>query len=120
MNGAIKRDLEFFVFHWISLNLRLMYSVHLVHVLAGPLLGVIKLVDLQIMVLSAIYLQGTSAPHTSWVIVGVALRFAEDIGVHREKVYGPEHAFENQMWKRVFWFVVLGFWSGEREYEHEY
>ena len=42
--------------------------------------------DLQSTALSALYLQGTSAPHASWLLAGVGLRFAQDIGAHREKV----------------------------------
>ncbi|KAG8900224.1 hypothetical protein FRC01_010214, partial [Tulasnella sp. 417] len=29
-----------------------------------------------------------------------------DIGAHREKVYGPDHPLENQLWKRAFWSLV--------------
>ncbi|KAG8879625.1 hypothetical protein FRB97_001320 [Tulasnella sp. 331] len=72
-----------------------------------PLLVTAKLIDLQIMALTSTYLQATSAPHGAWLIIGVSLRFAEDVGIHREKVYGADHAFENQMWKRAFWCLVV-------------
>ncbi|KIO34337.1 hypothetical protein M407DRAFT_16870 [Tulasnella calospora MUT 4182] len=74
--------------------------------LKKPILSPAGLSDLQSTALSAIYLYGTSAPHSSWLITGIGLRFAQDIGAHREKVYGPEHPFENQMWKRAFWSLV--------------
>ncbi|KIO34342.1 hypothetical protein M407DRAFT_3474 [Tulasnella calospora MUT 4182] len=73
---------------------------------SGPILSPAGLSDLQSTALSAIYLYGTSAPHASWLITGIGLRFAQDIGAHREKVYGPEHPFENQLWKRTFWSLV--------------
>ncbi|KAG8987926.1 hypothetical protein FRB94_008216 [Tulasnella sp. JGI-2019a] len=72
-----------------------------------PLLVAAKIMDLQIMALSAIFLMGTSAPHGAWIIVGTGLRFAVDIGAHREKVYGPDHALDNQLWKRSFWSLVV-------------
>ncbi|KAG9029914.1 hypothetical protein FRB95_004744 [Tulasnella sp. JGI-2019a] len=78
-----------------------------VYQLQKPLLASAKLIDLQIMALSAIFLQGTSAPYGGWLVVGIGLRFAEDIGAHREKVYGPDHPFENQLWKRAFWCLVV-------------
>lgn len=52
----------------------------------GPILSPAGLSDLQSTALSAIYLYGTSAPHSSWLITGIGLRFAQDIGAHREKV----------------------------------
>ncbi|KAG8907760.1 hypothetical protein FRB99_002259 [Tulasnella sp. 403] len=64
------------------------------------------LCDLQNKVLAAIYLQGTSAVHGSWVLAGIGLRFAQDIGAHREKVYGSDYPLENQLWKRSFWALL--------------
>lgn len=52
----------------------------------GPILAPAGLSDLQTTALSTIYLYGTSAPHSSWLITGIGLRFAQDIGAHREKV----------------------------------
>ncbi|KAG8883492.1 hypothetical protein FRB97_006475 [Tulasnella sp. 331] len=72
-----------------------------------PLLSSAKLIDLQIMSLSAIFLLGTSAPYGAWLIVGIGLRFAQDIGANRAKVYNADHAFENQIWKRAFWSLVV-------------
>ncbi|KAG9005818.1 hypothetical protein FRB93_009214 [Tulasnella sp. JGI-2019a] len=78
-----------------------------VYQIQKPLLATARLIDLQIIALSAIYLQGTSSPHAAWLTVGIGLRSAEDIGAHREKVYNPDHAFENQLWKRAFWCLVV-------------
>ncbi|KAG9013081.1 hypothetical protein FRB94_003914 [Tulasnella sp. JGI-2019a] len=77
-----------------------------VYQMPKPLFAITKLVDLQIMVLSATYLEGTSACVKAWLVNGSGLRFAEDIGAHREKVYSPTQAFENQLWKRAFWCLV--------------
>lgn len=71
--------------------------------ISGPLIG---LADLQLMVLKAVYLGETSAPNCAWVVAGVGLRLVQDIGAHRERLYSPkENQFENQMWKRSFWYV---------------
>ncbi|KAG9013058.1 hypothetical protein FRB94_003890 [Tulasnella sp. JGI-2019a] len=78
-----------------------------VNQITKPLFAPARLVDLQIMALSATYLEGTSLTSGAWLINGSALRLAEDIGAHREKVYANEHAFTNQLWKRVFWCLVV-------------
>ncbi|KAG9013076.1 hypothetical protein FRB94_003909 [Tulasnella sp. JGI-2019a] len=77
-----------------------------VYQMPKPLFAITKLVDLQLVVLSATYLEGTGACSKAWLINGSGLRFAEDIGAHREKVYSPTQAFENQLWKRAFWCLV--------------
>ncbi|KAG9005867.1 hypothetical protein FRB93_009265 [Tulasnella sp. JGI-2019a] len=83
------------------------YFAQVYQMKSKPLLASAKLIDLQIMALSATYLQATSAPHGAWLIIGVSLRFAEDIGAHREKVYAKDHGFDNQLWKRAFWSLVV-------------
>lgn len=52
----------------------------------GPILAPAGQSDLQVMGLMSIYLQSTSTPHASWLVVGIALRAAQDIGLHRERV----------------------------------
>lgn len=51
-----------------------------------PVLASAGLSDLQAMALTALYLTGTSAPHTAWIFIGLGLRCAQDIGAHREQV----------------------------------
>ncbi|KAG9025987.1 hypothetical protein FRB95_009516, partial [Tulasnella sp. JGI-2019a] len=77
-----------------------------VHQLPKPILAPAKLVDLQIMALSATYLEGAATTSGAWLINGIGVRFAEDIGAHRDAVYSSAHAFDNQMWKRTFWCLV--------------
>lgn len=45
-----------------------------------PVLASAGLSDLQVAALMALYLTGTSAPHTAWIIIGIGLRCAQDIG----------------------------------------
>ncbi|KAG8890326.1 hypothetical protein FRB98_009394 [Tulasnella sp. 332] len=72
-----------------------------------PMPASCKLVDLQIMALMTNYLQGTSSSKGAWLINGIGLRLAVDMGCHRHKVYAPEQAFHNQLWKRVFWCLLV-------------
>lgn len=51
-----------------------------------PILASAGLSDLQVVALTALYLTGCSAPHTAWIMVGIGLRCAQDIGAHREQV----------------------------------
>ncbi|KAG8996020.1 hypothetical protein FRB93_000982 [Tulasnella sp. JGI-2019a] len=83
-----------------------MYFVQVLQ-LAKPILASAKLVDLQIMALSATYLEGGSTTSGAWLINGIGVRFAEDVGAHRDAVYSSSaHAFDHQMWKRTFWCLV--------------
>ncbi|KAG9034389.1 hypothetical protein FRB95_013297 [Tulasnella sp. JGI-2019a] len=75
--------------------------------LTKPILASAKLVDLQIMALSATYLEAGATTSGAWLINGISVRFAQDVGAHREAVYSSrEHAFDHQMWKRTFWCLV--------------
>ncbi|KAG8991849.1 hypothetical protein FRB94_012217 [Tulasnella sp. JGI-2019a] len=83
-----------------------MYFVQVLQ-LIKPILASAKLVDLQIMALSATYLEAGATTSGAWLINGISVRFAQDVGAHREAVYSSrEHAFDHQMWKRTFWCLV--------------
>ncbi|KAJ7253504.1 fungal-specific transcription factor domain-containing protein [Mycena rebaudengoi] len=85
------------------------------------LLVPLALYDLQVYALSALFLQGTSAPISAWTLVGVAIRCAQDVGAHRRKspaapppapATGPaaptdENLPEDELWKRGFWVLVF-------------
>ncbi|KIK66923.1 hypothetical protein GYMLUDRAFT_239127 [Collybiopsis luxurians FD-317 M1] len=51
------------------------------------------------------FLQGSSAPHSCWTMVGIGIRLAQDVGAHRRK---PNHILtvEDELWKRAFWCLV--------------
>lgn len=53
--------------------------------------------------LVAYYLQATSAPHSAWTVIGIGIRCAQDIGVHRKKIYRGSISLQDEQWKRVFW-----------------
>ncbi|KAL4064599.1 fungal-specific transcription factor domain-containing protein [Scleroderma citrinum] len=77
-----------------------------VPVIGKTLLAPPTLEDLQVYCLSSLYLQGTSAPQACWTIVGVGIRFAQDVGAHRRKVYNSTLTVEGELWKRAFWVLV--------------
>ncbi|KAJ3972131.1 fungal-specific transcription factor domain-containing protein [Lentinula raphanica] len=64
------------------------------------------LYQLQHCALSAIYLKGTSMFHSTWGVIGLGIRFAQEMGVHR-KQKGQPRTIQNELWRRAFW-VLLG------------
>ncbi|KAI9059209.1 hypothetical protein FKP32DRAFT_1580479 [Trametes sanguinea] len=81
------------------------------------LLSPTRLCDLQKYVLMAIYLGSYGSPHTCWTLLGVGLRAAQDIGIHRQKTYQSMSTPEAESWKRAFWCLLsldrhLGFGLG--------
>lgn len=65
-----------------------------------------KLSDLQTYALVAHYLQATSAPHSAWTVIGIGIRCAQDIGIHRKKIYKGSMTLQDEQWKRVFWCLI--------------
>ncbi|KAG9120697.1 hypothetical protein FRC07_003699 [Ceratobasidium sp. 392] len=55
--------------------------------------------DVQIFLLSALYLHGSSASYGAWIVLGTGIRLAQDIGAHRKK---DEISIENELSKRSF------------------
>ncbi|KAJ3712064.1 fungal-specific transcription factor domain-containing protein [Lentinula raphanica] len=76
-----------------------------VQVVRKSLLAPPTLYDLQFYCLSVQFLQGSSAPHSCWTMVGIGIRLAQDVGAHRRKADKPL-TVENELWKRAFWVLV--------------
>ncbi|KAI0794216.1 fungal-specific transcription factor domain-containing protein [Fomes fomentarius] len=70
-----------------------------------------QLYDLQIYVLMATFLQCSTAPQVGWNLVGIGIRVAIDVGVHRRKLYSTTPTIEEELWKRAFWALVMLDWS---------
>ncbi|KAJ3997778.1 fungal-specific transcription factor domain-containing protein [Lentinula boryana] len=64
------------------------------------------LYQLQHCCLSALYLKGTSMFHSTWGVIGLGIRFAQEMGVHR-KQKGQPSTVQTELWRRAFW-VLLG------------
>ncbi|KAE9391091.1 hypothetical protein BT96DRAFT_320102 [Gymnopus androsaceus JB14] len=83
--------------------------------LRGSFLEPPSLYDLQCCCLSALYLMGTSVSDSMWVIVGLGIRLAQDMGLHRKKKRRPglerpsaKRTVQSELCTRVFW-VLLNF-----------
>ncbi|KAF8895175.1 fungal-specific transcription factor domain-containing protein [Infundibulicybe gibba] len=75
----------------------------------GPMFG---LHDIQAICLFLTFFFGSSNQDTSWVLLGLAIRSAQDIGVHRYKFRSRKPTVEEESWKRAFWILFcidLGF-----------
>ncbi|KAF9254514.1 hypothetical protein L218DRAFT_1082301 [Marasmius fiardii PR-910] len=65
-----------------------------------------NLYELQYYVLGAIYSVGTSSPGTCWYLVGLGIRTAVDMGVHRRTPGTQRPNVESEQRKRAFWVLV--------------
>ncbi|KAI1785317.1 fungal-specific transcription factor domain-containing protein [Ganoderma leucocontextum] len=69
-----------------------------------------KLYDLQVYALMALFLQGSTAPLSTWSVIGAGIRVALDVGAHRKKMYTQAPTVEDELWRRAFWILVLLEW----------
>ncbi|KAJ1300427.1 hypothetical protein OPQ81_005247 [Rhizoctonia solani] len=74
---------------------------------AGPVTWAVRaqpsLYDVQICILSALFIHGTSSHYAGWIILGIGIRLAQDIGAHRKK---DKVTIESELSKRVFWSLL--------------
>ncbi|KAJ7617290.1 fungal-specific transcription factor domain-containing protein [Roridomyces roridus] len=68
--------------------------------------GQATLYDLQYYCLAVYFLMGATAPRASYMLVGVGLRLAQDVGAHRHTTHAKEPLAERELWKRAFWVLV--------------
>ncbi|KAF8193981.1 fungal-specific transcription factor domain-containing protein [Mycena galopus ATCC 62051] len=66
-----------------------------------------RLHDLQAYCLAAEFLYFTSNPRFSWSLVGFGLRFAQDIGAHRQKNKTTLIKTEEELEKRAMWILLM-------------
>ncbi|QRV93178.1 Fungal specific transcription factor domain [Ceratobasidium sp. AG-Ba] len=66
------------------------------------------LFDIQTYVLCALLVRSSFEPHNAWIIVGLGLRSAQDVGMHRRRVppEGETLSVEDEMKKRAFWALL--------------
>ncbi|KAK0461277.1 fungal-specific transcription factor domain-containing protein [Desarmillaria tabescens] len=56
--------------------------------------------------MGVIYSLGTSVPQFGWTMVGIGMRFAVEIGLHRRKPEGHQLTVEDELKKRAFWALI--------------
>ncbi|KAK1222316.1 Gypsy retrotransposon integrase-like protein 1 [Marasmius sp. AFHP31] len=61
--------------------------------------------DIQLCSLVAYFLQTVSTPDAAWTIVGVGIRMAQQMGLHRQGC-NSEKTVEDELWRRAFWSLV--------------
>ncbi|KAJ7595715.1 fungal-specific transcription factor domain-containing protein [Mycena floridula] len=61
--------------------------------------------ELQLHCLCILYEQGTSTPESCWMHLGAAVRFLQDVGLHR-KAPNNHRTVETELWKRAFWVIA--------------
>ncbi|PFH53689.1 hypothetical protein AMATHDRAFT_73129 [Amanita thiersii Skay4041] len=63
--------------------------------------------ELQMLALAVLYCQATETPQGVWILLGMALRMAQEVGAHRRRSQKDgQTTVENELWKRVFWVLV--------------
>ncbi|KAE9393065.1 hypothetical protein BT96DRAFT_863734 [Gymnopus androsaceus JB14] len=62
-----------------------------------------SLYQLQKLLLYAVFMQTTSMPYSSWVLIGLGIRLLQDAGAHRKRSSPP--SVSSELWKRVFWII---------------
>ncbi|KAJ7830660.1 fungal-specific transcription factor domain-containing protein [Mycena olivaceomarginata] len=77
-----------------------------VPLVGNHLFGQATLYDLQYYCLAVLFLDGSSAPQACWTLIGVGIRLAQDIGVHRRKARIEVPTVESELYKRAFWVLV--------------
>ncbi|SJL11564.1 uncharacterized protein ARMOST_14969 [Armillaria ostoyae] len=78
-----------------------------VHIFKVAICAPPGLYELQVAVLGGMYAMGTSVPEFGWTMIGVGLRSAIDIGLHRRKPEGYKFTVEDELKKRSFWALVV-------------
>ncbi|KAF8197725.1 transcription factor domain-containing protein [Mycena galopus ATCC 62051] len=74
---------------------------------ANHMLGPATLYDLQYYRLAIIFLDGSAgSPKASWMLIGMGLSLAQDIGLHVRKTDSQIPSVERELYKRAFWVLV--------------
>ncbi|KAJ8077247.1 Gypsy retrotransposon integrase-like protein 1 [Marasmius tenuissimus] len=72
----------------------------------GSLFAEANIHELQFYCLAIIFIIGTSSPQVSYMLVGIGIRFAIELGIHRRKPDGTKHTAQHEQEKRVFWVLL--------------
>ena len=62
-----------------------------------------QLFDFQCQVLICAFLNGSAVPHLTWLISGVGLRSAQEIGIHVRSILLQAEPVERALYNRAFW-----------------
>ncbi|KAG6841882.1 hypothetical protein C0991_005612 [Blastosporella zonata] len=69
------------------------------------------LFEVQSFSLFATYLRDSAHRPLTWILVGIAIRKAQDVGLHRKRVYHGQQdgkpTVDSELWKRAFWCLLV-------------
>ncbi|KAJ6541636.1 fungal-specific transcription factor domain-containing protein [Mycena capillaripes] len=64
------------------------------------------LYKLQLICLSVLFIAGTSIPRPAWMLSGLGIRIAQEMGAHRRSRYNTGSQREGELLKRAFWLLI--------------
>ncbi|KAF5372152.1 hypothetical protein D9758_005104 [Tetrapyrgos nigripes] len=69
----------------------------------------LSLYHLQMLILTIVYIKGPGMPQSNfaWVLTGIAIRAAQERGVHRLNIDYPQPCIQGELWRRVFWLLLV-------------
>lgn len=67
-------------------------------IMQGP-----NLFDFQCTVLICTFLQGSAVPHLTWLVSGMGLRAAQELGIHVRSILQHADPIERALYSRAFW-----------------
>ncbi|KAK7034658.1 Gypsy retrotransposon integrase-like protein 1 [Paramarasmius palmivorus] len=77
-----------------------------IRLLRSTFLAPPTLYELQLYCLAIFFIQDTSTPEACWNLLGIGIRCAQDLGVHRKPPPDMKPTVESQLWNRVFWALI--------------
>ncbi|KAL0576287.1 Gypsy retrotransposon integrase-like protein 1 [Marasmius crinis-equi] len=72
----------------------------------GSLFAEPSIYELQFYCMTVIFIIGTSSPQVSYMLIGIGIRYAIELGVHRRKPEGTRHTAQHEQERRVFWVLL--------------
>ncbi|KAL0956386.1 hypothetical protein HGRIS_002533 [Hohenbuehelia grisea] len=78
-----------------------------IQVLRQSFLNIPSLFELQFYALAVVYYHGSSNPQASWVMIGLGIRYAQEVGAHRRKDKERGPTVHGELLKRAVWLLLL-------------
>ncbi|KAJ7595463.1 fungal-specific transcription factor domain-containing protein [Mycena floridula] len=70
-----------------------------------PSLEPVSLYEFQMYCVAIMYSHGSPIQGSAWALTGLAVRQAQDIGIHR-KISAKHRTVNSELWKRAFWVLM--------------
>ncbi|KAF8639523.1 hypothetical protein AX17_001428 [Amanita inopinata Kibby_2008] len=77
-----------------------------VPVLRNYFIDKVTIYDLQYYCLAVLYVFGTGVMHAAWSILGLGIRFAQELGLHRRRGGTEKATVDGELSKRAFWCLI--------------